>query len=172
MTRQMSSFRLGTSLFGIDVLVVREINRSLDLTEVSPAPPFVRGLVNLRGQIVTIVDPSIRLGMPRREISAESACIVLKSRGETDRMSSEGLVVEAMPKDTVGLLVDGIGDMVPVESPAIERAPANVGGVEAEFVTGIVTLQQEILILLDLKKVLAIGPDGSWDTETSKGETK
>ena len=83
--RQFITFYLGEDLFGLDILLVREINRHLELTRVDRTPEFVRGLMNLRGQIVTVLDLGIRLGIGARAIERESSCIVLKTRGELER---------------------------------------------------------------------------------------
>ena len=154
MQRQYSTFRLGEGLFGIDVLLVREINRNLDISEVSPAPEYVRGLLNLRGQIVTIFDLGIQLGIGLRQAGEESCCVVLKTDQELERLAAEGLVTDATCRDPVGLFVDAIGDMVMADDAAIESSPANVGAVDARYIKGVVKLDQELLILLNVTSLL------------------
>jgi purine-binding chemotaxis protein CheW len=153
---QYATFKIGTGLFGIDVLLIREINRNLDITEVNPAPDFVRGLLNLRGQIVTVIDPGTRLGIERRSLDSSSCCVVLKTSQEIERMRDEGLLAETTHKDTVALLVDGIGDMVNIDDRAIEHPPANINGIDSSFISGIVKLDSELLVIMKLEKILEI----------------
>jgi len=132
---QFVTFRIDELLFGIDVLKVREINRVLDITEVQHSPSHIRGLVNLRGQVVTIFDMGIRLGLPQREISEESHNIVLK-------------------REPVGLLVDAIGDVVQTDQDNIEHSPANVSGIESDFMAGVVRQNNELILILSTDKLL------------------
>jgi len=132
---QFVTFRIDTLLFGIDVLKVREINRVLDITEVQHSPKHIRGLVNLRGQVVTIFDMGVRLGLDPRIISEESHNIVLK-------------------REPVGLLVDAIGDVVQTDQDSIEQPPANVSGIESDFMAGVVRQNKELILILSTDKIL------------------
>jgi len=132
---QFVTFRIDELLFGIDVLKVREINRVLDITEVQHSPPHIRGLVNLRGQVVTIFDMGIRLGLKERVISEESHNIVLK-------------------REPVGLLVDAIGDVVQTDQDSIEQSPANVSGIESDFMAGVLRQNNELILILSTDKIL------------------
>jgi len=136
---QFVTFRIDEHLFGIDVLKVREINRVLEITPVQHSPDHVRGLVNLRGQIVTVFDMGIRLGLGIRTISEESHNIVLKS-------------------EPVGLLVDSIGDVVQTEDERVEPPPANVSGIEGDFMAGVVRLKNDIILILSIEKILDYKP--------------
>src|SRR5512140_905869 len=111
MQRESCTFYLGEGLFGMDVLLVREVHRNFDITQVDRAPDFVVGVMNLRGQVVTVVDPGVRLGLDTAEVSEESGCIVLKTVTELQRLRDEGFALESTVKDATGLLVDKIGDM-------------------------------------------------------------
>jgi len=136
---QFVTFRIDEHLFGIDVLKVREINRVLEITPVQHSPDHVRGLVNLRGQIVTVFDMGIRLGLGLRKISEDSHNIVLKS-------------------EPVGLLVDSIGDVVQTEDERVEPPPANVSGIEGDFMAGVVRLKNDIILILSIEKILDYKP--------------
>jgi purine-binding chemotaxis protein CheW len=136
--KQFVTFKIDEDLLGIDVLRVREINRVLDITPVAKAPAYVRGLVNLRGQTVTIFDLGIRLGLPPRHITEESHNIVLKH-------------------DMVGFLVDSIGDIVQCGAIEVEPPPANAGDIDGKFIDGVVQLEHELLVILDTGKVLERG---------------
>lgn len=134
-TKQFVTFTIDDDLLGIDVLMVREINRVLDITPVPKAPAYVRGLVNLRGQTVTVFDLGIRLGLPLRKISEESHNVVLKN-------------------DPVGLLVDSIGNIVRCNELEVEPPPANVSNIEGRFIEGVVKLNHELLVILNTEKIL------------------
>jgi purine-binding chemotaxis protein CheW len=133
--RQFVTFRLDNRLLGIDILKVREINRSLDITPVQHAPAYVRGLVNLRGQTVTVFDLGVRLGLPPRKISGDSHNIILK-------------------QDEIGLIVDEIGDVREMDEERIEAPPANLNDIGAGFVECVAKLKSELLVILSAEKIL------------------
>ncbi|MBD3419186.1 MAG: chemotaxis protein CheW [Chitinivibrionales bacterium] len=156
MIRQFATFYLGEGLFGIDVLLVREINRNLEITDVDPSPDFVVGLMNLRGQIVSVADLGVRLGLERRIIGKATCCIVLKTDEELQRLRDEGLLSENTSKDIVGLVVDKIGDMITVDDRNIEPPPANMNGVDGKFLGGVVKLDAELMATLKVAEILAM----------------
>ena len=154
--KQFTSFRLGRHLFGLEVLLVREINQQMDITPVQHAPEHVRGLINLRGQIVTIFDLGIRLGLAERKISQHSHSIVLKTNDELNVVQKrEGRSDLTTNEDTIGLLVDEIGDVVEVNDSEIDPPPANVGEIDGRFLSGVVKLERELMVVLDVSEVLA-----------------
>jgi purine-binding chemotaxis protein CheW len=153
-TRQYVTFTLGEHLFGIDVLLVREINPTTDFTPVDLAPEFVRGLMNLRGQIVTIIDPGVRLGMGRGEITPRSRCVVLKTSNEVEEIEGSGGLAAETVADSVGLLVDSIGDMVPTATKNIEPPPANIGEIDGKYIAGVVKLDLKLMLALKTREVL------------------
>ncbi len=152
---QYTTFRLNDRLFGLDILVVREINRILDITPVPKAADHIRGLINLRGQIVTIIDLAVKLGLPRRDIGEESHNIILKTEAElvAARLGRE-LHTSA---DLVGFLVDAIGDVVEADDNAIEPPSANVDEAESRYLSGVIKTEAGLLVLLDLKELLSSG---------------
>lgn len=161
MNRLIATFKLDDQLFGLDVLLVREINQHLDITPVPRARPFIRGLINLRGHIVTIFDLGVRVGLAPRVIGARSHVIVLKSN---DELASAALRegrddLETVP-DKVGLLVDDIGEVLTIESGQCEPPPANVEGLGSRFVSEVVTLEETLLHLLNVQEVLKLEPAG------------
>ncbi len=133
--RQFVTFRIEGDLLGMDVLRVREINRILDITPVPKAPAYVRGLVNLRGQTLTVFDLGIRMGLPPRTITEESHNVVLKHH-------------------SVGFLVDSIGDIVQCDELEVEQCPANAGSIEEKYIEGVLKLEDELLVILHTGKLL------------------
>jgi purine-binding chemotaxis protein CheW len=135
-TKQYVTFSIDGYLLGLDVLRVQEINRFLDITPAPGAPAYVRGLVNLRGQTLTVFDLGIRLGLAaRRPLTEESHNVVLKQQ-------------------LVGLLVDSIGNIVQCDEAGIEQCPANACRIQADFVDGVVRLEEQLLIILRPEKIL------------------
>ncbi len=143
-SKQFVTFRLDDRLAGVDILKVREINRVLEVTPVQHAPPYVRGLVNLRGQTVTIFDLGVRLGLEPRVLTEDSHNVILKAQD-------------------VGLLVDRIGDVEEARESQIESPPANLSGIGAEFVECVVRLNQELILILSPERILEVPRDkGEW----------
>ncbi|MFZ5806159.1 MAG: chemotaxis protein CheW [Verrucomicrobiota bacterium] len=154
--RQFITFYLDQCLFGIDILLVREINRNLDITPVDLAPEYVRGLLNLRGQIVTVVDLGVRLELGARNIQSSSSCIILKTNTEIDRARSREEIEDTTSQDLVGLLVDRIGDVVSVDSSMIEPPPTHTHGVSGHFLSGVIKLEKQLLVTLKTSKILSL----------------
>ncbi len=153
--KQFASFYIGDNLFGIDVRVIREINRSNDITPVDGAPEFVRGLLNLRGQIVTVIDIGARMGLSERNKEIDNRhCVVLKTTEDLSLKHAEDGTIEKTSRDLTALFVDAIGDMVMFEDNEIEPPPANIGEVEGRFISGVVKLEKELLIILKVMELL------------------
>ncbi|KMQ52978.1 Positive regulator of CheA protein activity (CheW) [Chitinispirillum alkaliphilum] len=157
MLRQFATFYLGDNLYGIDVLLIREINQNIFITEVDPSPDYIVGLMNLRGQIVTIADLKVKLGVENEiDIIPGANCIVLKTDAELDRLRDEGLNVGTTSKDMVGLMVDKIGDMITVDEEEMEPPPANVFGVDCYYIKGVIKLDRQLLVVLNINNVLSM----------------
>jgi len=137
--RQFCTFYLDRALFGVEVHKVQEVLRDQEMTPVPLAPDVVRGLINLRGQIVTAIDLRRRLGRGPREGGGCSMNVVLRTE--------EG---------AVSLLVDEIGDVVEVDDTVLERPPENLRGISRELISRVAKLEQELLLLLDTDKVLLV----------------
>ena len=156
MRRQFASFYMGENLFGIDVLLVREINQDVDITKVDPSPDFIIGLMNLRGQIVAITDLGVKLGINKEADTERKNCIVLKTDSELEHLNDEGMDVGKTSQDMIGLMVDKIGDMVTVEEEEIENPPSNVNGVDGKYLSGVIKLENQLLVTLKLEEILAM----------------
>ncbi len=154
---QYVSFRIDGHLFGINILTVREIIRNVDFTPVERAPESVRGLLNLRGQIITVLDLGPALGLPLRQIGPESRCVIIKTEEEVAALIDEGLLTEEMYGEAVGLIVDGISDVVQVGEDDLEIPPANANGIDADHLQGVVKLESNLLLVLTLKTLIEEG---------------
>ncbi|MDR3671043.1 MAG: chemotaxis protein CheW [Holophaga sp.] len=151
---QYSTFRLGDRLFGLDLMMIREINRILDITPVPHSRSHIRGLINLRGQIVTILDLGVRLGLARQEIIDTSHNIILKTSAELATVRQEGAEPYTTSNDLVGFLVDAIGDVVEADESTIEPPSANVSEAEGGFLSGVIKTDAGLLVLLDIHEIL------------------
>lgn len=152
--RQFATFTLGRSLLGVEVLLVREINRLMDVTPVPHCPAYVRGLINLRGHVATVLDLGARVGLPAIG-GAGSHQVILKTNEELAPMrAARGRQDLLTGPDTVGLIVDDVRDVVEVSPADIEPVPVGQDMAGAEYLNGIVQLQGRLLALLDLQRIL------------------
>lgn len=154
-TKTFVSFLLENQLFGLDIRLIREINKHLDLTPVPHAANYIRGLVNLRGQIVTVLDLKSRLGLGNAELNDLSHNIILKTESElTETGGEEDLENLATAVDKASFLVDNIGDVIAVEPSEIEPPPANIGAVDGKYLLGVVKLENTLVGILSAPKIL------------------
>ena len=134
----LTTFYLGEACFGIDILDLQEINKLMTATRVPLAPVFVAGILNLRGQIITVIDVAVRLGLSPQPVTGRQKNIIVRFQNES-----------------IGLLVDHVGDVIHIPSDMIEKSPANIGGELGQFISGIVTCDKGLIRILNLAEVLA-----------------
>jgi len=137
---QLVSFKLGKEEFGVDILVVQEINRMLKITKVPNSPSYVEGVSNLRGRIVPIVDLRTKMGMPRVKADKSTRIIVVEVEGIT-----------------LGFIVDEVSEVLRISSDIIEPPPELVSGVNSDFITSVGKMDDRLLLLLDLNKIIEVG---------------
>jgi purine-binding chemotaxis protein CheW len=135
MSGQLCTFVIGDYLFGVHVKNVQEVIRYQEMTAVPLASSIIRGLINLRGQIVTAIEMRARLGLPARENAEPMNVVVCTADG------------------VVSLLVDEIGDVVEVDERTYERAPETMSGAFRELVPGVYKLEGRLLLLLDVERL-------------------
>ena len=131
------TFHLGAEEYGIDILKVQEIRSYEPPTRIANAPAFIKGVVNLRGVIVPIVDLRLRLGCENTEYSAITVVIVLNVKGRV-----------------VGAVVDSVSDVLELAKDTIKPAPEMASAVDASFITGIGSVGERMLILLDIEGLM------------------
>ena len=140
--RQCVTFRLDDEIYGINVMLVQEVLRVTDIAPVPGAPGYVIGIINLRGNVVTVVDMRMRFGLSPRDMDDATRIVIIETE-----------------KQTVGMVVDSVSEVVNIYSNEIESAP-NVGNDEtARYIEGVVSRGEHLLILVDLNKLLN---DGEW----------
>ncbi|MBD3305514.1 chemotaxis protein CheW [candidate division KSB3 bacterium] len=134
---QLATFFLGDELFGVDTLHVQEILTYQEITPVPLAPEYVRGLINLRGQIVTVIDLRRRLGFDKFDDERSSMNLIVNS--------DEGLM---------SLLVDNIGNVLDIAADRLQPPPGTIRGVAVHYIQDVCQLEGELLIVLDLESIL------------------
>jgi purine-binding chemotaxis protein CheW len=134
---ELASFYVGEALCGMDILKVQEINKLIEMTRVPQAPEYVLGILNLRGEIVTIIDLGKKLGLKSTELNNKTRNIIVNSNGEH-----------------IGLMVEQISDVIQVEWEKVEPPPANIGDVQGKYFTGVFKTADRLIGILDVEKVL------------------
>jgi purine-binding chemotaxis protein CheW len=139
---QFVTFVLMDETYGINVMQVQEVLRVTEIAPVPGAPDYVLGIINLRGNVVTVIDTRTRFGLPSAELGDASRIIVIESE-----------------KQVVGILVDAVAEVVELSESDIDVAP-NVGTEESSrYIQGVATREEGLLILVDLNKLLT---DEEW----------
>jgi purine-binding chemotaxis protein CheW len=156
--KTFATFKVNGQLYGVEILYVREINRHLDITRVQHAPACIRGLANLRGQIVTVIDLGYRLG--QSPVQNEDAPYFLILRTDTElaaiRQAQDRPDLASLP-DCVCFLIDTVDEIVSLDDSEIEPPPSNVGEAEAEAMEGVAKLENRLLSILSVSRLLAYG---------------
>ncbi len=149
MNKSFITVKIDNYLFGIDVALVREVNRYIDISPVSLSPDFISGLMNLRGQIITVIDPGVRLNLGKRQLDSTTRCVVLKSGAELANSS-----LSSSLNETVGILVNAVGDIISVDEDTIESLPPNLSDLDNEFISGVVKLENDLLVILKVDTIV------------------
>ena len=135
---QWVTFMLEGEIYGIEVIQVQEVLRVTEIAPVPGSPDYVMGIINLRGNVVTVLDTRRRFGLPDHEITDTSRIIIIESES-----------------NIVGLLVDSVAEVVELKKSVIESSP-NVGNDESsKYIAGVATLNDELHILVDINKLLS-----------------
>jgi purine-binding chemotaxis protein CheW len=135
---QLVSFKIGDAEFGVDILSVQEINKMMELTLVPNTPEFIEGVVNLRGRIIPVINLRSRLGLPVKEYDLETRIIVVE-----------------MTDKTLGFIVDEVKEVLRIPKSITEPPPQIVSGIDSDYITAIGKLEDRLLILLDLNRILS-----------------
>ncbi len=134
---RLVSFNVGHEQFAVDILRVQEINRMMSLTQVPQSPPGVCGVINLRGQIVPVLDLRTLMGLEVPEQSDDSRIIVVETQGAT-----------------VGFIVDAVHQVLQIDPKIIETTPSIMHCADASYVQGVAKLNETLLILLDIDQLM------------------
>ncbi|MCG8312867.1 MAG: chemotaxis protein CheW [Pseudomonadales bacterium] len=138
---QWGTFKLADELYGVNVMQIREVLRYTEITPVPGAPYYVLGIINLRGNVVTVIDTRKRFGLPPGEIDNNSRIVIVE--------------VDAQ---VIGMLVDSVAEVTYLRQSEIELTPS-VGNEEtSKFISGVCNKNNELLILIELERMIETNP--------------
>ena len=139
---QYLTFSIGPEVYGIEILKVQEIIGMMPVTKVPRSPDFVRGVINLRGKVIPVIELRKKFEMEQRDDTSMTCIIVVQ-------------VATATQSITMGVIVDEVAEVVAIPTEQIEPAPQFGAGVRTEFILGIGKIASKVVILLDVDKVLS-----------------
>jgi len=136
------TFSLGAEEYGLEILKVREIIGYIDVTAVPQTPHHIKGVINLRGQVIPVIDLRAKFGIESTEVTEETCIIVVES-------------TEAGQKSSTGIIVDRVQEVLDIPGSAIEETPQFGASVNTDFILGMGKVEESVKILLDIDKVLS-----------------
>ncbi|MGO9014793.1 MAG: chemotaxis protein CheW [Dissulfurispiraceae bacterium] len=134
---QLVTFGLGGEEYAVDILKVQEINRMKEITRVPNAPSYVEGVINLRGKVMPVIDLRKKFGLDSKENDAQSRIMIIDVQGMT-----------------VGLVVDAVSEVLRIPSDIVDPTPQVAAEAGTEFITGIAKLEDRLIILLDMDRLI------------------
>ncbi len=137
MEHQLVVFELANEFYGINIAVVESIIKMQAITQLPQTPTFIKGVTNLRGTVLPVIDLRIRFGLETQPDTKQTRVIIV-----------------TMDNIKVGVMVDGVSEVLRVSDESIEPLPPMVNSVNADFLKGIVRLEDRLIILLEVEKVL------------------
>lgn len=139
-TREVLVFVLGNEEYGVDILKVQEIRGYEKVTPIPASPAYLKGVVNLRGTIVPVIDLRVKFGMPEPRYDSFTVVIVLRVAGRV-----------------IGIVVDAVSDVVRLTASEVKDAPRLGALVDSSFLAGLATQDERMILLLDIEKFLSSG---------------
>ncbi|SFE03989.1 purine-binding chemotaxis protein CheW, partial [Nitrosomonas sp. Nm166] len=140
------TFRLGVEEYGIEILKVQEIRGYDSITQIANAPEYIKGVVNLRGIIVPIIDMRIKFRLSNADYDQFTVVIILNVAGRV-----------------MGIVVDGVSDVISLEADQIRPTPGFGSVIDTEYIVGLGTVDERMLILMDIEKLMGSGDMGLID---------
>lgn len=138
---QLVGFRIGKELFGVNILMVQEIIRAAPITAVPNSPDFVEGVINLRGNIIPVIELRKRIGFTSPDVSMEDSWILI--------LDIEGRIT--------GFIVDSVTEVLKIQESSIEPPPdIIIAGLENQYIRGVCEIDEKLLILLDFNCILLV----------------
>ena len=135
------SFMIAGEEYGVEILKVQEINGVVDVTRVPRTPPYVRGVINLRGRVIPVVDLRAKFGIEMIEDSEKTCIIVVQLNHQGDLV-------------TMGVIVDDVSEVLNISEDQIAPPPSFGEGVDSNFIIGMGKLEKRVVILLDIDRVM------------------
>lgn len=139
---QIVSFRLAKEEYGVNIMHVQEVILIGPITEMAQVPNYVRGLINLRGHVIPIIDLRVRFSLEDAAMTESSRIIILN-----------------LDKRTIGIVVDAVNEVLRVSSDQVEPTPRGITGVEHQHVMGLVRFEEKLIILLNIERLIGTTDD-------------
>lgn len=136
---QFVVFQLEDELYGVNIHQVRGIEKMLPLTRVPNAPSFVKGVCNLRGSVIPVIDLKKRLAI-----------------SETKDDKNAKIIIVNVDRHMVGMTIDAANDVVSIDASNVEPSPSLISGIDAEFIHGVAKVSNRLLVILDLERILTV----------------
>jgi purine-binding chemotaxis protein CheW len=152
------TFALGEEEYGLEILKVREINGYMDITPVPQTPAYVKGVINLRGQVIPVIDLRSKLGMQQAEVTEETCIIVVEVHRDGQ-------------KNDTGLVIDRVQEVLYITAEQIQETPEFGTAVDTDFILGLAKVGKSVKILLDIDKVLVGAKLGALDGQCNCPQT-
>lgn len=148
MPNEFLTFTLGDEEYGVDILKVQEIRGYDTVTKIPDAPDFIKGVINLRGTIVPVIDMRLKFRLGRADYNEFTVMIILN-----------------VAQRVVGMVVDGVSDVMQLTSEQIRPAPEFGSAVNARYITGLGALDERMLILMDIEKLMSAADMALMDSQ-------
>ncbi len=153
------TFLMAKEKYGLEILKVREIMGMMDVTSVPTTPPFIRGVINLRGKVIPVVDLRRKFGIEAKE-DTERTCIIVVH------------LVHAAQEMTMGIIVDEVSDVLEISQDQIEPPPSFGANIRTDFILGMGKSEQKVMTLLDIDRVLTEQEAALVESSADKTERK
>lgn len=139
---QLVIFKLGKEEYGVSILQVQEIKRITDITRVPHTPDYIKGVINLRGSVLPVIDLKKRLNLPQQVSTEDTRIIIVK----VDELS-------------IGMVVDAVSEVLTISQQHVDSPEVVAGSVSANYLSGVGKLEDRLLILLNLEAIIGVGQD-------------
>ncbi len=138
------TFKLGQEEYGLEIMTVVEIIGLMEITPVPRTPDFIRGVINLRGKIIPVIDLRLKFDLPFKQDTERTCIIVVQIDNGTNQV-------------TMGIIVDEVSEVIYIGADQIEPTPSFGSGVDTEFIMGVGQVGQNVIMLLNIGKILTTG---------------
>lgn len=136
---QLISFMVGKEEYGLEILTVKEVIRIREITRIPKAPVFVKGIINLRGDVIPIIDLREKFGLEIQEYTTMTRVIIVEVDGKS-----------------IGMVVDSVSQVIRIEKDQVEPPPPLIGGISAEYLRGVGKIGEKLIIMLNIDKILTV----------------
>ena len=136
------TFNLGGETYGLEIMKVQEIIKMIEVTSIPKTPEFVRGVVNLRGKVIPVIDLRLKFDMEGQEDTEKTCVIVVQVKNTEDSVT------------IIGIIVDEVAEVMDIEGEQIEPPPMLGGNIDTDFILGMGKMDKKVITMLDIDKVL------------------